>query len=150
MIRATLGEINGRLVEGKTKTRRIRSVKVPAELAPALGEQMRRKLPAAGVFNGPAGEPLRLGNWRKRVFYAAVAQAGIDDPRPTVHDLRHTAASLMIASGQHPKVVSEALGHANIAITMDRYGHLFDSLQDEAGDRYDAFLDRQRARAPLR
>jgi integrase len=43
------------------------------------------------------------------------------------HDLRHTAASLLIAAGAHPKAIQERLGHSTIQITMDRYGHLLPS-----------------------
>jgi integrase len=143
VIRASLKESSGgRLIEWSTKNRKIRSVPIPSRLVPLLEEQMRGKLPAARVF----GEGLRLSNWRKRVFYPAVAGAKLDPPRPTVHDLRHTAASLMIAAGMHSKAVCEALGHSSITITMNRYGHLFESLQDDAGDRYDAFLDREEQR----
>jgi integrase len=146
-VRSSISEANGHPVEGKTKTRRIRSVRIPTGLLDVLAEQTRSKLPGSRIFSNPNGADIRASNWRNRVFYPAVSRAGIEKPRPTVHDLRHTAASLMIASDQHPKVVSEALGHANIGITMDRYGHLFDSLQDEAGDRLDAYLTRERKRA---
>jgi integrase-like protein len=54
------------------------------------------------------------------------------------HDLRHTFASLLIAAGEHPKLVSEQLGHSSIAITMDRYGHLFDQSYSDASDRLEA------------
>jgi integrase len=40
------------------------------------------------------------------------------------HDLRHTAASLAIAAGAHPKQIQEMLGHSSITTTLDRYGHL--------------------------
>ncbi len=48
-------------------------------------------------------------------------------PRVTAHDLRHTAASLAIASGANPKVVQRMLGHASAAMTLDVYADLFDS-----------------------
>jgi integrase len=51
-----------------------------------------------------------------------------------IHDLRHTAASSAIRAGGHPKEISEMLGHANISITMDRYGHLFPSRQKELAE----------------
>ena len=49
------------------------------------------------IFTSPTGEALRIGNWRHRVWHQAVAAAGLG--RLTPHDLRHTAASLAIASG---------------------------------------------------
>ena len=48
-------------------------------------------------------------------------------PRVTAHALRHTAASLAIASGANPKVVQRMLGHASAAMTLDVYADLFDS-----------------------
>ena len=53
-------------------------------------------------------------------------------PRIRLHDLRHTHATLALAAGVHPKVVSERLGHASIAITMDTYSHAIPSLDAEA------------------
>jgi len=54
------------------------------------------------------------------------------------HDLRHTAAALMIANGEHPKAVQERLGHSSIAITMDRYGKRYPSADVEVAERLDA------------
>ena len=47
------------------------------------------------------------------------------------HDLRHTFASLMLLRGAKPKVVSEALGHASVAFTMDTYSHIIDGMQED-------------------
>ena len=47
------------------------------------------------------------------------------------HDLRHTAATLMLLAGVHPKVVSERLGHATVAMTLDTYSHVVPSLQSD-------------------
>jgi integrase len=57
-----------------------------------------------------------------------------------VHDLRHTAASLALRNGIHPKVVQEMLGHSTIAITLDIYSHLMPTMQDEAADKMGEFL----------
>jgi integrase len=48
------------------------------------------------------------------------------------HDLRHSAAALLIAQGVHPKAIQELLRHSSIQITMDVYGHLFDQVLQEA------------------
>jgi integrase len=48
------------------------------------------------------------------------------------HDLRHTAATLMLTRGVHPKIVSEMLGHATIAITLDTYSHVLPTMQQAA------------------
>jgi integrase len=51
-------------------------------------------------------------------------------PRFRVHDLRHTAASLMIQAGYPPKMLQEILGHASITTTLDLYGHLYPGDMD--------------------
>jgi integrase len=56
------------------------------------------------------------------------------------HEARHTAASRFIAAGLNAKTVSTYLGHANIAVTFDRYGHLFPGAEDEARGLLDAYL----------
>jgi len=57
-----------------------------------------------------------------------------------VHDLRHTAATLLIAQGQHPRVVMEVMGHSQIAVTMNIYGHVMDPQLKEAADAVDGAL----------
>jgi integrase len=58
-------------------------------------------------------------------------------PRVTVHELRHTAASLMIASGANVKTVQSQLGHKTATMTLDQYGHLFPDDLDDVADRMD-------------
>ena len=65
----------------------------------------------------------------------------------TLHECRHTFASLMIAAGVNAKALSVYMGHANIGITMDRYGHLMPGNEDEAAGMLDAYLEAQ-VRAP--
>ena len=52
--------------------------------------------------------------------------------RPSIHDLRHTAASLMLAAGQDIYAVSRILGHEKVSTTVDIYGHLRPGAQDQA------------------
>ncbi len=82
------------------------------------------------------GTPIFPGNLR-RAFRRLVEKAGLDPLR--FHDLRHTHASLLLARGFHPIVVSERLGHASIAITLDTYSHVLPSLQEEAVRDLDAW-----------
>ena len=63
-------------------------------------------------------------------------------PRLTLHDARHTYASLMIAAGVNAKALSTFMGHANIAITMDLYGHLMPGSEAQAADLLDDYLAR--------
>ena len=62
---------------------------------------------------------------------------------PTLHECRHGYASLMIAAGVNVKALSTFMGHANIRITLDQYGHLLPGAEDEAAGLLDAFLARQ-------
>ncbi len=59
------------------------------------------------------------------------------------HDLRHTHATLMLKSGIHPKIVSERLGHATVAFTLDTYTHVVPGLQEAAAKRFDDILIKQ-------
>lgn len=117
------------------------------ELAPAAAAGLRRQRPrqkvarlAAGdlwrnvdglVFTDPIGRPLRSYTVT-RAFSAALTRLGL--PHVRFHDLRHGAASLMLAQGVPLKVVSETLGHSGIAITADTYAHLTRELRREAAD----------------
>jgi integrase len=56
-------------------------------------------------------------------------------PHVRVHDLRHTYATLALEAGVHPKIVSERLGHANIAITLNLYSHVSEGMDRDAADR---------------
>jgi integrase len=60
----------------------------------------------------------------------------------TAHEARHTFASLMIASGVNAKALSTYMGHANISVTFDRYGHLMPGNENEAASLLDAYLER--------
>lgn len=64
-----------------------------------------------------------------------------------LHDCRHTFASLMIAAGVNAKALSTFMGHANISITLDRYGHLMPGAEDEAANLMDRYLRAARASA---
>jgi integrase len=77
---------------------------------------------------------MRLPNWRRSVFVSARRRAGLSD-RFRVHDLRHSAASLMIQAGYPPKMLQEIMGHASITTTLDLYGHLYPGEMDRYADR---------------
>ncbi|HEY3670029.1 MAG TPA: site-specific integrase [Acidimicrobiia bacterium] len=73
-----------------------------------------------------------------QLFDKYVGSSGL--PRIRLHDLRHTHASLALAAGVHPKVVSERLGHATVAFTLDVYSHAVPALQEDAADRVAALV----------
>lgn len=132
------------------KTRRSRRVVAPdAGTVRALTRHHQRQeaereyarevwLESGYVFVREDGSPIdpdRISH----LFGVAVAGAGL--PKIRLHDLRHTAASLALAIGMHPKVMSERLGHSSIAITLDVYGHLVPGLQEDATARVGDLLD---------
>jgi integrase len=63
-------------------------------------------------------------------FSRIIERVGLEHVR--FHDLRHTFASIMLMRGAKPKVISEALGHASVAFTMDTYSHILSGMQEEA------------------
>lgn len=68
-------------------------------------------------------------------------------PAIRFHDLRHTAATLMMGWGVHPKVVSEMLGHSQVSITLDLYSHVTPTMQREATDAMDEVLSSKRLKS---
>src|SRR5205823_13992174 len=86
------------------------------------------------AFCRPDDRPLDASRITRR-FGVVLARAGL--PHIRVHDLRHTAASLLLVRGVHPKVVQEMLGHSSISLTLDTYSHLTPSLHVDAAHRMD-------------
>lgn len=60
-----------------------------------------------------------------------------------IHDLRHSAATILLSMGVHPKIVQELLGHSQIAVTLDMYSHVLPAMQREAMDKLDTFFGEQ-------
>lgn len=96
------------------------------------------------VFRTKFGRPV-TAKWVNDAFRRALTEAGL--PRIRVHDLRHTAATLLLTKGVHPKVVQEMLGHSTVTLTLDTYSHVTPSLHQEAADQMDAMLGRPRTRS---
>jgi len=141
--------VNGKLrfLEPKTERSR-RTLSVPDTVVAALRTHRIRQLEerlAAGrrwqdfglVFATRVGTPLEPRNVH-RDFKRILVKAGVPDQR--FHDLRHAAASLLLAQGVSPRVVMELLGHSRIGITMDTYSHVIPSLMREAADKMDQIL----------
>ncbi len=89
------------------------------------------------LFRTPRGEPINADSLAKH-FKAILKQACLPELR--LYDLRHTAATVALAVGVSPKVVSEQLGHASTAFTLDTYAHVLPHMQDEAVARIEAVL----------
>lgn len=84
------------------------------------------------VFTTPIGTPVDPRN-DYREFKDLLTRAGL--PSVRLHDLRHTAASLLLAQGVPARVVMEILGHSQIALTMNTYSHVAPEVSREAADR---------------
>jgi integrase len=128
--------------EPKTARSR-RTVPLPPGIMKSLTEYKRRQAKerlAAGVdwqnldlvFARLDGSPVRLWDLRDN-FEAALKAAGLRHVR--LYDLRHSCATILMAEGLHPKVVSERLGHASIALTLGVYSHVLPGMQEQATEK---------------
>lgn len=133
---------DGRWEEPKSEQSR-RWVTLPGSMRPLLTRHLK-KYASDLVFPAPQGGPLG-SSFRNRFWLPACYDAGLatktkDDKivgAPRIHDLRHTAVALAIATGAHPKAIQARMGHSSITVTLDRYGHLFESLDADIADALD-------------
>jgi integrase len=132
-------EVGGTVEYGAPKTHQQRTVPIPSILVEPLSRRCQGKGPDDLVLTSPGGAVLRSGNFRRRFFDPAAMAAGLEDLSP--HDLRHTAASLLVASGANVKAVQRMLGHASAAMTLDVYSGLFDDDLGALAERMDAAHD---------
>lgn len=135
------------LVEPKSERSR-RAITMPDILVSSLrGHRMRQRedrlLAGSGwhengfVFTSRAGAP--LDPWAvNKAFKRLLTAAGLPDIR--FHDLRHTAATFLLAQGVDPRTIMETLGHSQISLTLNTYSHVLPSLQRDAADRMNRIL----------
>lgn len=137
----SLSDVSGHLglTQPKTAAAR-RQVALPKLLTDELARHMEQYPPGSEgfVFSAPKGGPIRRRNFRRRVWLPAV-EASVGQPL-RFHDLRHTHAAILIAQGEHPKVIQLRLGHSSIQVTLDTYGHLFEGIDEAAAERLDAIF----------
>lgn len=91
------------------------------------------------VFPNTFGRTQKPAHLRARYFRSVLVKAGV--PVLRFHDLRHTAATLLLRRGVNPKIVSEMLGHANVSITLDIYSHVTQDMQERAAQIMDDVFD---------
>lgn len=122
---------------GTPKSGQSRTVPIPRFLLPEFATAVgNNTLLFPGDDGGYLPLPPSVDGW----FQRAIKTSGV--PRITVHDLRHTAASLAVQSGANVKAIQRMLGHASAAMTLDVYADLFDDDLDDVARRMD-----ERARA---
>ena len=130
LVRHSVVRVRGGFVEGLPKTHERREVPVPPSVMDVLLGECAGRKPDDLLFSGNSaggflGEVTASGrNWYARALAASSM------PPLTVHDLRHTAASIAISSGANVKAVQRMLGHKTAAMTLDTYADLFDSDLD--------------------
>lgn len=133
-------------VEGKTKTRSgTRTIKLPSFVIELLRKhhtlQLEKQLRSGPswidhnlVFCGKHGSFI-VRSTLHRQFHKLLEDADLPDMR--FHDLRHSAATILIAMGAPINVVQEILGHADIHTTLGIYGHVLPSMKQDASDKLD-------------
>lgn len=90
------------------------------------------------VFTTGVGTPISPSAIRNRSMPKILKAAGL--PKITPHGLRHTATSLLLQSGENPRVVADMLGHSTTRMTMDVYAHVVGGAQRAAADRMEGIL----------
>jgi integrase len=148
VIRSNATNVRGIIIEGVPKNGRARSVPLPEFLIDELSMQCEGRTSQSLAFGNGVDflpTPTHGDGW----FACARNRSRLSDPtmpaKLTLHDLRHTAASLAISAGANAKVVQRMLGHASAAMTLDTYADLFDDDLDSAALALD--LARTKARA---
>jgi integrase len=90
------------------------------------------------LFRATRGGPIRESRFVQRYFKPLLK--GAELPPIRLYDLRHTAATISLAAGVSPKIISEQLGHASVAFTLDVYSHVLPHMQDAAAEKVQALL----------
>ena len=141
-IRRNATEVQREIVVNTPKSDKWRQVVYPAMLDDDMRALCEGRKPDDILFEAPGGGYLRRThgpNTTSSWFYWSKRRAGIEG-QMTVHDLRHTAASLMVKAGANVKAVQRQLGHASAAMTLDVYADLFDDDLDAVGEAVNAML----------
>ncbi len=134
---STIERSNGRYEVkeyGKSAAAR-RTLKMPAWVSESLTWHMSAFPHSEWVFPSPGDGFLRYDNFRNRVWSGATTAAGVDPF--DFHELRHTAAALMISEGANALQVKRRMGHEDVRTTFNIYGHLFDDDEDALVERLD-------------
>jgi integrase len=135
-VRRTQSESRVGRIEEKPKNGRGRRI----ELSDSVSEVLRIHGETHGdhelVFATKKGTAVNSSNLVRRSFQPLLDSCGL--PRIRFHDLRHTCATIRFIKGQHPKRVSDILGHSSVAITLDIYSHVIPGMGDDE-DMFDGY-----------
>lgn len=131
---------------GPTKTRMSdRTVTLPEQLVEMLLPISEGRPRTARLFTAPRGGGLKHKTFWESVWLPACEKSGLSDPRPRIHDARHSHASWLIAKNVPLTVIQARLGHNSIKVTSDTYGHLSPDIQRAAAAAADLSLTGLRA-----
>jgi integrase len=136
LVAESVTPVRGVMTFGPTKGHERREVPLPRFLVADLARYVEGRKSDDLVFTGQRGAVMRSRIFQRAALTQAAAALGIPGFHP--HELRHTAASLAIASGADVKVVQQMLGHKSAVMTLDQYGHLFGDRLDIVADAMDA------------
>ena len=136
-------EVGQEIEVGTPKSHKRRTVPFPRLLEAALQEQSKGKSRDDLLFGDKDGLHMRrtrVSGGSRSWFKTALINAGLEPM--TLHDLRHTAASLSVSAGANVKAIQRMLGHASAAMTLDIYADLFDDDLNAVSDRLDEAYQR--------
>lgn len=147
--RAVTQDAHQRKDLGPTKTSRTRAIPLGPRAIRALQQQRVRQArwrlrlgdlyqDQGVIFSSECGGLLEGQNVVNRFFKPLLLSNGL--PNLTLYSLRHSHATLLLAAGEHPKVVQERLGHSSIQLTLDTYTHVVEGLQERASERLEVLL----------
>jgi integrase len=139
---SVMGTRRANLAIGTPKNGKARSVTLAGVAVTALRDHRRRQVEEqllvgkewkdrSLVFCTEFGDILPT-NTMVLLLHRVLKRAGL--PIIRFHDLRHTAATMLLSNGVHPKVASEMLGHSTVAITLDLYSHVSKNMQQQAAE----------------
>ncbi len=149
-VRRTTVDLNGVVTTSPPKTGKGQRLVELTKLAVDALTAQKEMLIAEGLESCPLVFPNIDGTYQRRFgpfrsgFKAILKKAGL--PAIRWHDLRHSAATLLLSTGCHPKIVQERLGHSTIGITMDTYSHVLPTMQREAVDKLDSLFTKKKKR----
>lgn len=131
-IQKTINEIKGRAVVTDPKTKQSRRmISLPNVVIDLLKQNPKL---TGWIFPSETGTPITPRNLLRH-YYSVLD--GLDIPHIRFHDMRHTAATLLLQKDVHPKLVQELLGHATISQTLDTYSHVIQGVSNQTADEMD-------------
>jgi len=136
LVAESVTPVKGVMTFGPTKGHEHREVPLPRFLLDDLARQVAGRAAGDLMFSGERGAVMRSQTFQRARLTEAATTVGLPGFHP--HALRHTAASLAIASGADIKVVQQMLGHKSATMTLDQYGHLFGDRLDVVANAMDA------------